>query len=282
MSTDTDTEPDTKVTYVTIPFRNATDGYDKVSVVAEATDTPGLVVTPTVDRGGFAGGFRLTHADSGLSIPIDMFGADVDAARRIAAELGKLGIDWTQPPERITAALAERKTDVRAALSRGRWTYEEDSAGDDADREEHKVGEYPRTITDATAANTVASLIRDALQRTTDGWDLIRYDRENTAARDRHLDNMGVMLADYGLVAALQVLMQIDPVAADGIARDIWNAYDAGDSIHEELATWGEKYGIPVPKEISARAKRAIADTRPKPAAGPTQPTETAEAPAAG
>ncbi len=263
MSTDVaETKP--KVTYVDIPFRRpGEDTYGTVTVVAETTETPGLVVTPTVDRSGFGGGFCLTHIASGASIPIEMFGADVEAARRIATELGKLGLDWTQPQEQLVTAMAGRTEEIRAAISRGRWTYEDDG-GDDTDAgEQHQPGAYPKNIADATAANTVAALIRDALQRYTDNWDLIRYDRENTAARDRYLDNLTAMLSDFGFIAALNVLMQLDPVAADGIARDVWAAYDAGDSIGEELAAWGEKYGIPVPKDISDRAKRTIADTHP-------------------
>lgn len=260
-------------TYVNVPLRNATDGYDQVTIIAETTETPGLVITPAIHKHGFAGGFCLTHTASGLVIPIDTYGADVEAARRIAAELGKLDVDWTLPMEQLTAIVGERKTEIRKAISAGRWTY--DDSGDDEPSEAHEAGAYPKNIADATAENTIAALIRDGLQRQTDMWDLIRYDRENTAARDRYLDNVQALLADYGMVAVLRVLTQLDPAAADGIARGIWTAYDAGDSIGEELASWGEKYGIPVPQKISDRAQRTIADTRP---AASTEPAEATPA----
>lgn len=232
MSVDIVTEP------VTIPY-----GKGARTVAAEATDVPGLVVTPEMRGESFTGDFCITHRPSGHVIPIGRaFGGDLYTARRVAVELGKLPIDWALPKDDLAVALNGYGDAIKAAIKTGRWPYTGDATTPDGPLQ---LGDYPRAAGEATAQTMAASAVRSGLQRYADNWELMGYLREDTTARERYLASVQAMLAEYGLAKALRTIHSVNPEVADGVARDLWEAYSAGDSIGEELAEWGAEYGIP-------------------------------------
>ncbi|MBE9375580.1 hypothetical protein IQ251_14095, partial [Saccharopolyspora sp. HNM0983] len=91
-----------------------------VPTPAEKTRTPGLFVAPSMRRGHaaawrFTGNWTVLHHESGYP-PLHVGPAGLGHARELAALLGELGIDWTQPAD----ALATHNPVVRGALQRVR------------------------------------------------------------------------------------------------------------------------------------------------------------------
>lgn len=106
MLTDLHTEP-SRPAEVQQQLRGPRPGRPEVvaTTVAEATGTPGLVITPRLrkqypGRWAFTGEWNVWHQPSG-HIAITAFGANLGHARDLAALLGELAVDWTQPFDRL-------------------------------------------------------------------------------------------------------------------------------------------------------------------------------------
>lgn len=222
------------VTTVDIAHRSTKTGEAvRVTVIAEPTDTPGLVVTPDTRGGRLTGFWNITHAGSGLVIPIEQLGgSDIYTARRVADELGTIGVDWTGDQDAIAAAM---KVDgmgekLKAAIKRGR--YPEPEAG---------------TTEAETTAESLAKLVAEyTLGRATEVWEIMkRRNRDDADGTAIDALNTAALLHGYGMVSLLRAFRNVDQAAADDAARDIMGAWEDGGSVHEFIADWAGEYGIP-------------------------------------
>ncbi len=239
-------------------------GWRKVAVVAEPTRTPGLVVTPMLRNGGLSGSWALTHAASGLAIPLGWDADDIDLARRTADALGATPVDWTGDVDSIRMQVAEHQEAVTAA----RRTAEYPPAV--PDRDDAVPGEgpapYPNTEAQATADAIARGLVRSVQHRCAEVWKLIK--REDDDGRAIYFQNSAALVAEWGLASVLRAFAKADPQAADHAARQIWLAWEAGDTVHELTYDWAREYGLP---EVAVEVQ---------PGAGETD--EAAEAPVDG
>jgi hypothetical protein len=109
---------------------------------------------------------------------------------------------------------------------------------------------YPRRPGDATADSIVRHLSVEGLIHAVRSLRLMREAdaTENTpqhqAAVTRHLMNINIFTAEYAAVRALKALKEVDPQLADGVAREIWETWEAGPEVGEFLWDWVEGYGI--------------------------------------
>lgn len=102
----------------TFTVKNSDGG--NVEVLAVDSDTPGLVIAQEVRTGVdganvvATGRWRVSHASSGtLATPTPRgirASWPLDVARRIAAELGGLGVDWTLPKEDFSSGRIREAT----------------------------------------------------------------------------------------------------------------------------------------------------------------------------
>jgi hypothetical protein len=116
----TTTEP--AVTTVTITLQSRVHGNDAptVTVLANLTPTPGLVVTPQISQHGMTGRWEVTHARSGTAVPIGDDGrVDIDTAYRIAVALGTVPVDWTADRDTVIVQVTEHWPAVTAAIAAG-------------------------------------------------------------------------------------------------------------------------------------------------------------------
>lgn len=224
---------------------------ERRTVMAEASTTPGLYVTPSFDgHGRLTGQFVITHGPSGMSVPIGEYGGvDSWTARRIAEALGETSVDWTGGTDELKATFegsADVRKEIVAAVKRGMYPAP-------ADEEDGKPvtgpADWPNTEQQATARQVAGHYTRQALDRYAWTWLLIDHDREDQPAARAYIENFNVLVAQYSVVYLLRVLELLDPDAANAAARELWEAVVAGDSFGEWLAEWGREYGIPVPPE---------------------------------
>jgi hypothetical protein len=235
---------------VTVPTRTG----ETITVIAQSTNTPGLVVTPqlgdSVHGGrGFTGYWGVTHATSGTTLPVPRshFGLDVHTAVRVGDALGETGVDWTVGHDELVGLLQDTEllAAVRAAVKRGMFPV---STGQwDGDKAVGPGG-YPDKFEQATARQMAGYYTRRGLQRFANNWELMRYDRKDPQARSIYVHNLEAMFAEYAAVHLLRAFAAVDTEAADAAARDLWEALTAGDGLGEWLAEWGTEYGVPVPE----------------------------------
>lgn len=236
-------------TTVTIPIRAQKGGeITYVTVVAEPTGTPGLVVTPEVRGAGLSGNWQVTHTASGLAAPTGEWGGvDVHTARRIAKALGETGVDWTADRDTLVGQLKDAHVAVAEAIKRGKYPPLDGRWDGDGDKPVGPGG-WPNTAEQATAKQLAGAYTQAALQRSADNWQLCGYDKDDKAAMQVFVQNASAMIAEYGVVFLLRVLAGLDQDAADAAARDLWEACESGDSMGEWLSEWGREYGIPTPE----------------------------------
>lgn len=234
-----------EITTADIMIRRTADGdTERVQVLAEATDTPGLFLAPNASTGRLSGDWDVLHGPSGLVVPIDWrSGTDINTARRVATELGKLDIDWTQGKDDIVAVFHADPKAIRDAVERGRYPKPDPDADDD------KVGSgpapYPRTEAQATADAIARVIVDYTRRRAAATWDVMNRrtpdDPDGTAIDAL---NGAAVIHGHGLAAVLRAFHDADPVAADAAARDIWDAWQDGGSVHEWLGVWAQQYGL--------------------------------------
>jgi hypothetical protein len=211
-------------------------GNGRITMYAEATETPGLYVTPDLANGHFVGTFAITHGPSGLRIPVGWDGDDLDQVRAIADALGKTPVDWTADREAVAAQIAEHIDAITAARRDAKYPRVE---AEDV----RELGAYPLNEEQATA-DTIAKHLTSGLRyRTRDTWTLI--DRDDKDGRAIYMNHAAALVAEWAIVYALREFAKVDQQVADSIARDIWNAWEDGGSVHELAWDWAREYGLP-------------------------------------
>lgn len=224
------------------------------TVLGEHTRTPGLAITPGItnytDGTGFSGYFQITHEASGWRVPVGQFGLDVYTARRIAEELGTIGVDWTADKDTLIAKLTdpEVKQAGADAVRRAKFPPAPDGATPDV----LGRGEYPKRADQATARQMAAANVRAALTRVADLHEITGHDPDDDKSRRMFALHVGAMLGEYGIAHLLRRFHAVDPDEADAAARDLWEAFDGADSIGEFLTEWAEEYGIEGPERGDA------------------------------
>jgi hypothetical protein len=210
---------------------------DQVRVAAAATDTPGLVVTPRFDRQvGLTGGWVVTHAATGLGLSLGGTaypdgGYDFQTAQRVAAELGKLPVDWANPDRDAVAAFAMAHPEaIRAAFHDGE--FPPPPQADPSDPTQMEPDLYPRIEAQATAAGIARYLIKSAQDHLPAGKSVL-------------------MSTEAALAEALRALARVDVQAADATALTIWQMWNDGVS---DGYVWilAREYGLPKPEDAQA------------------------------
>jgi hypothetical protein len=225
-------------------------GAGKITVVAEATDTPGLAITPECCGGQMTGNWQITHTASGLSVPIGEWGGvDIHCARRIAAALATTPVDWAADLDAVRAQLDDETVAVvKQAVRAGKYPPSDEDWDGAGNKPVAGPGGWPNTAAQATATQLAGAFTQSALQRYADTWTLVKYDRADETAERAFVQNTSAMIGEFGAVSLLRTLGGLDQAAADAAARDLWEACEAGDSFGEWLAEWGREYGIPIPE----------------------------------
>jgi hypothetical protein len=219
-----------------------------VTVLAQKTGTPGLYVTPELGHGGMTGYWQVTHGPSGAIVPTGEWGGmDFDTARRIADALADAPVDWTADLDVLAPQLkqAEVRDAVTAAVRRGKYPPA-DVDGDEAAQRISGPAGYPRTAAQATAEQMARYHTGSGLHLHHEWWSSSGRSGDEQEKRVRELQLLA-LLADYGIVHLLRAFAAVDQQAADFAARQLWEAYEAGDSVGEWLYEWGREYGIPAP-----------------------------------
>lgn len=241
------------ITTLAIPVVNREHpeaGPTTVVVTAEATACPGLYITPRLvsdGRGGHAldGTFTLVHGPSGLRLARHLGGGglygdefhpdEVDTARQVAAALATTPVDWTQDAEAVKAAIAAHTDEVRAAVRAGKFPP---APADAPDQPALAPNDWPKTEAQATADTVARHTIRAINPRLRRGYDLVgAATADNPEAMRRWLDRL---------------------------ARDIWCALDAGDTLAEQVGEWATEYGLPTGDDADNQDAAAV----PEPVAG--------------
>lgn len=236
------------------------------TVIAQPTDTPGIVVTPALTHYGLTGHWNLTHAASGMVIPIEGYeiGVDMHTAVRVGDALGQVPIDWTLDRDALKQAYDndEIKAKVRQVVRGALYPPADPDAGVAG------PGEYPKTSDQVTADAMAASYVQTALETYAIHWELLRASHTDKPAMAVYVSSVAAMLAEYGIAHLLREFAKADQQAADHAARELWEAFDAGDSIGEFLSQWGREYGVPTPteEEVTAELEQRKGLTFPPPA----------------
>jgi hypothetical protein len=218
-----------------------------VTVMAETTSVPGLVINPTTSKEGFTGDYTLTHTASGYCL--FPRGMDLWTIRDIATELATVGIDFTASKEAVIEAITANRKAYVAAVNAGRYPAPQSDPDDQPKNSE--IAPYPRSDAQATADAISRHLTRCLQYRTRDTWALVG--RDDPEGRRAFRDHAATMIAQWGLVTALREIAQIDPVVADGIARKIYNGWNDGSDTHEDPCAWAREYGLPPLPETDVR-----------------------------
>lgn len=215
-----------------------------VQVIAEPTDTPGLVITPAVAACRLTGDWTITHSGSGLTVPVNNRGLDIYSARRVAVELGGIGVDWTADVADVGEQMKGKSEDFAAACKRGRYP-QPPADGADVKREDGPAP-YPHSEAQATADALARVIAEYTLARCAAMWDSMKR-RSKDDADGTAIDalNTAALLHGYGLVTVLRKFHDADPQAADDAARDLWSAWEDGGTVHEMTADYANEYGIP-------------------------------------
>lgn len=118
---------------------------------------------------------------------------------------------------------------------------------------------YPRREEHATADAIASHMAVEGLRHAVRSQRLMRATivSEGTPQhRDaviRHLMNINIFTAEYAAVRALRALKEVDSELADGVAREIWETWEAGPEVGEFLWGWVQGYGID-PDEVEAQS----------------------------
>jgi hypothetical protein len=215
-----------------------------VQVLAEATDTPGLVITPAVAACRLTGDWTITHTGSGRTVPVNDRGLDIYTARRVAVELGGIGVDWTADLTTIAEQVQGKGEEFAAACKRGRYP-QPPADGADVKREDGPAP-YPHSEAQATADALARVIAEYTLARCAAMWDsMTRRNKDDADGTAIDALNTAALLHGYGLVSVLRKFHDADPQAADDAARDLWSAWEDGGTVHEMTADYANQYGIP-------------------------------------
>ncbi len=99
---------------------------------------------------------------------------------------------------------------------------------------------YPRTEQEATADRIARSMVRSGLHYANKVDELVGRDDDH--GRALFVLSIKVLVGEYGIASLLRAFRAAAPEAADAAARDLYNAWEAGDAVHEWLHEWAEEY----------------------------------------
>jgi hypothetical protein len=230
-------------TMANVVMRDQETGEDHlVLVLAEPTKIPGLVVTPEVVGDRMTGNFAVTHAVSGLRLPVNSWsGIDIEQARRTADALTDIPVDWTADKESLAKQCVGHMEAIRKAIHDAEYAP---PAPDDPDAPKGEgPGPYPRTEAQATAEAVARHITRQLQRRARDAWTLIK--RDDPDGRRIYREHTCALVAEWALVSVLHELTKVDPMAADHAARTVWLGWESGDTTHEQVYDWAREYGLP-------------------------------------
>lgn len=109
---------------------------------------------------------------------------------------------------------------------------------------------YPRSAETVTAEGLARHLAYQA-QRT---------NMQIMTASGIDRDAMARFVYEWGVTFLLrEALAHLGPVTTDGIARELWEAWDDGSSLGEFLWEWLTEYGID-PESVTAPTRKAVSD----------------------
>jgi hypothetical protein len=128
---------------------------------------------------------------------------------------------------------------------------------EDSPRPDDELAPYPRTDAQATADALARHITRSLQYRCKETWKLVGYDREDKQAIDLYRHHAAALVAEWALVLLLRSFAKHDQAAADYVARDIWNGWEAGDATHEQTYEWAKEYGLPEVKDEEMEAAPA-------------------------
>jgi hypothetical protein len=245
-------------TTVAIPVSNPETGErSAVTVVAEPTETPGLVITPGLSGGGFSGSWSLTHASSGHLIPVmGWYTADLWDVKAVAKALGATPVDWTADYDGVKAQIAEHKDAIHAAMRDARYPAPEPD-GPDAPKD-NDVAPYPRTDAQATADALARNAVRAAQFRCAETWNLIKRDDQDGRAIYRN--HAAALVAEWALALVLREFAEVDQRAADHAAMLVWQGWEDGETVHTRTWEWARSYGLPEIKDDEEEAPAPAAE----------------------
>lgn len=212
-------------------------GNGRVTVAAEATETPGLFITPDTQGDSFTSFFSLTHGPSGRRIPTSWNGDDLDHIRAVAKALGETPVDWTGELEAVAAQITEHGEAVQKARKDAKYPI---VVAEDVET----LGAYPKSEEQATSDAIAKHLTRALQYRTRETWNLTG--RDDADGLRIHAEHAAALVSEWALIYALREFAKVDQQVADSIARDIWNAWEDGSTVHEIAWDWAREYGLPV------------------------------------
>lgn len=105
-----------------------------------------------------------------------------------------------------------------------------------------KFAPYPRSEDEVTA-DALARHVAVSAQRRRVIIDRLMVDTSPDAGA-RRMDQIGVLINEYGVVKLLRALVEHAPEEADGYAKRLWGAWHDGASVDEGLWEWLTEYGI--------------------------------------
>lgn len=207
-----------------------------VRVYAQPTECPYLVISPGVgvaEDGSpvLRPHLALIHTLTGLAV-VGGYGESSDRLWDLASKLR--GFDWNRADlaEHITANPDWSKP--IAEIIRG-WRLADAYQGP-----VHYSGE-PDDLKAARAADPAGTLLRESLDEWV-GWSKHLHESKFfDTNRDAWYAGLVAEVQGYGMAYLLAVLRAIDPKVADGAARDLVIAFDAGDSMGEWIYQWREE-----------------------------------------
>ncbi len=248
-----------EITTIGVRLQNRDGSEETVSVTAEPTAATGLFIVPEIVGGEMTGHFTITHAASGLRLPPALGGGgllrgafcpeELDVARRVARELSTTPVDWALDRDNVIGQVKEHGAAVIEAVRRGKLPPAEAS---DSDAEvDNEPAPYPRTEAQVTADALARHLTRGMQYRTSAVWRMVgSASAENKEGMRRYLDALHALLAEYSTVYLLREVAKLDQGVADKLARDVWNAWEDGGSVHEFAGEWAAYYELPELTEI--------------------------------
>lgn len=222
------------------------------TVSALPTTAEGLVICPNIALSSdgtttdFAGYSVLVHAATGRALTK----GDSPELRRIAEKLAVFDWTFTDSDHFSSAANADMRDQVVAIIRAAQLR------SDDAETLEIRLMGDSDEMAKARATDPARTLLREHIA----DWLKLdkarpRYPDDNDEAGIRAWANsIAVSVEEYSVIYLLAVLRKAAPDVADIAARDLFRAWDSGDSFGEWVYQWGDElakgepltlYGIP-------------------------------------
>jgi len=208
-----------------------TDG-GSVTMTAQPTVCPDLVITPGIDRNGdtprFTGTLVLRHTHTGARVAASNY---VTGLEKLATALAPF--DWAFSDLEHFRSDTDRATAVSEVIRT--WDIDQGYSGTVSlwgDDEEKKA---------ARTARPADTLLREELDR---------WSAQSASIRDRNLaaenraawyEAISCSGTGFGLIYLLAVLMRVDPAVADIAARRLYLEWDAGDCLGEWVHQWAQE-----------------------------------------